>query len=316
MSGLRKIVLLVVLALFMGSGCTEFIEPSLAKAEMRLLAPAEATESNSYQQTFWWQQQQDALWYRLQIVTPSFTRVEKLLLDTLVSADKFTYTLDPGSYQWRVRAENGSSQTPFSTQSFTIYPASLKEQIVQVVAPANTLFTASAELKYSWLNLFGASGYRLQVDQNNFVDENKLVLNEVTDNLTFTQTLSLEGKYQFRVRAENATENSKWSAVREFSYDATPPLQVTLTSPANKQTVATPLTLRWDELADATKYELVVYKSDSTTLFSSIYPQLVSGNSATFNAGSAGETIVWRVRAIDRVGNKGVFSGFFSFIVQ
>jgi uncharacterized protein YegP (UPF0339 family) len=277
-------VLFCFLIFLMLSSCREFIEPSLDDQEIKLLAPSNNAASNSYQQTFWWETHQDALQYRLQIVKPTFTNIEKLVLDTIVRGDKFSYTLDPGNYQWRVRAENGSSVTKYAAQSFTIYPASLADQIVQVTAPGSLLYTANNTIQYEWLKLFGATQYRLQVDKNNFSDENNLVLNQITDKLFFNQTLLSEGNYQFRVRAENATEISKWSLSRTIS--------------------------------DADKYELFVFRADSITLFSTAYPQTLASTAYTFNGANPNETLVWRVRAVDKTGNKGLLSDFFSFTSQ
>ncbi len=296
--------------------CSEFIEPSLSGQNIRLLAPANNLETNKYQLTFWWETQQDALGYRFQVVTTAFDHIEKLIVDTLVKTDKFTYTLDPGKYQWRVRAENGSSQTPYTTQGFTIYPSSLTDQAVQLTSPTNNLYSSTADIQLEWLSLFGATQYRLQVDHNNFINESNLDLNITTSNLSFLKTVTNEGSFQFRVRAENATENSKWSLVRNFYYDATPPAQVILTTPLNNQTVAKPVQLNWNAIADADKYELVIYKSDLTTFFNTSYPMLLSKNSYTFNAGDSGEVLGWKVRAIDKAGNKGSYSSIFSFTIQ
>lgn len=313
---MNRLLALLCLAVLFCPACKEFIEPSLSKQQISLLAPSDNIETTSYQQTFWWQTHEDALKYRLQIVSPRFDNIQKLLLDTVVKTDKFTYTLDPGKYQWRVRAENGSSQTPYATQSFTIFPASLKDQAVQLVAPANALYVASADVKYDWLKLFGTTQYRLQVDKNNFADENNLTLNVLTDNLTYTSTLPAEATYQWRVRAESAAENSKWSIVRSLVYDVTPPAKVVLTAPGNKQTVAKPVRLTWDALTDADKYEIFVYKSDGIVIYNNTYPQLLTTNSHTFNLGNSGETVAWKVRAIDKAGNKGTFSELFTFTLQ
>lgn len=312
---MKKMLSLLFVVVLFGAACKEFIEPSLSKKSIALLAPSDHIETTSYQQTFWWQTHEDALQYRLQIVSPSFDRIEKLLLDTVVKTDKFTHTLDPGQYQWRVRAENGSSQTPYATQSFTIFPASLKDQSVQLVAPANALYVVNADVKYDWLQLFGTTQYRLQVDKNNFADENNLTLNVLTENPTFTSTLPAEANYQWRVRAENATETSKWSAVRALTFDATPPAKVVLTAPANKQVVNKPVSLAWNAITDAQKYELIIYKSDGT-VYNSSYPQMVNTNAQTFSLGNSGETLTWKVRAIDKAGNKGDFSDTFTFTLQ
>lgn len=313
---MKKLISLSLLLIVFYSSCKEFIEPSLTNQQIGLIAPANRNESTNYQQTFWWETHEDALQYRLQIVSPSFGNISQLVIDTVVKNDKFIYTLDPGNYEWRVRAENGSSQTSYTTQIFTIHPASLKDQAVQLVAPSNGLVISNPNIQYEWLKLFGTTQYRLQIDNNNFADENNLVLNQTTPNLIFNHTLTTDGTYQFRVRAENATENSKWSVTRSFTFDNTPPAKVVLTAPTDKQMVSTPVTLTWNAVTDAEKYELTIYKSDRTTVFNSSYPQIVTTNTATFNSGDLGDSLYWRVRAIDKAGNKGAYSELFNFTLQ
>lgn len=296
--------------------CKEFIEPSLENKQMSSIAPADGTETNSYQLTFWWDSQPDALRYRLQVASPTFEKAEKIILDTLVKTDKFIYTLEPGDYQWRVRAENGSSSTAFVTKSFKVHPSKLSDQAVQLTNPSAQTYTNVATLMCQWLKLFGATSYRIQVDKNNFIDENNLTLNVLTDNLSYQYTFAQDGNYQLRVRAENATENSKWSAVKLITYDVTPPSQVILNSPANGQALSKPLSLAWTIVNDAVQYELGVYKSDMVTPYNNAFPLLATNNSYQFNVGNSGETLSWRVRAIDRAGNKGQWSSFFTFTIQ
>ncbi|WP_410221205.1 hypothetical protein [Pedobacter sp.] len=296
--------------------CKEFIERPLDNKQIRIIAPANHVETNSYQLTFWWETHPDAFQYRLQVVSPDFSEAVKFILDTVVRSDKFTYTLEPGNYQWRVRGENGSSATLYTTGNFVVHPSSLKEQVVQLVAPAQNQYTSNPLVQYEWLKLFGATQYRLQIDDHNFSDEQNLVVNALTDNLTYMNTLVREGTYQFRVRAEKDTEISKWSAVRSITYDATAPAKVILISPANKQAISKPVTLTWNPLTDAEKYEVYVYKSDSVTLYNSGYPQIVNNNSLVFNQGNVNETLVWRVRAIDKAGNKGEMSDYFTFTLR
>jgi hypothetical protein len=313
---MKKLFCIFLMSFTFCLSCKEFLEPSLEHRTMVLLAPSRNLETNNYQLIFWWETQKDALAYRLQVVSGDFNSIQKLILDTLVKPDKFTYTLDPGKYQWRVRAENGSSLSPYVTQGFTIYPSSLANQAVQLTSPTNNFYTSAPDISLEWLNLFGATQYRVQLDNQNFTDENKLVLNTTTSNLSFLKTLTSEGTYQYRVRAENATENSKWSIVRNFSYDGTAPTKVTLTAPLNNKTVAKPVQLTWSPIADAEKYELVVYKSDFSTVYSNVYPMLLITNSHTFNTGDSNEILGWKVRAIDKAGNKGSFSDLFSFTIQ
>ncbi|KQR70909.1 hypothetical protein [Pedobacter sp. Leaf176] len=311
-----KINILAALFLLLAlTGCKEFFEPSLEGRRISLLAPADKLESNVYKQSFWWEGNEDAFAYRLQVVSGRFDSVAALVLDTLIYTDKFSYTLEPGKYQWRVRGENGSSHTDYFLRSLIINPSSLNGQSLQLTAPGNTFVSSDATIRYEWLKLFGASRYRLQIDTNGFTDSTKLVLNTLTEQLSFTNTLKKQGQYEFRARAENDSQLSKWSEVRHLIFDNNPPDKVILTVPANKQFVAKPVKLQWNALTDAEKYEVSVFKSDSLTLFAG-YPLLSMSTSSNFDAGDANERIVWRVRAIDKAGNKGAFSSFFSFTLQ
>lgn len=312
----KKINALMGGVLLLLASCSEFIEPSIENRTVDVLAPANGLETNSYQQTFWWNPMSDALFYRLQVVSPKFDNVSKLILDTLIKKDKFVYTMDPGKYEWRVRAENGSSASNYTTRSLEIFPSSLAEQSVQLSVPSMGTYFSKPEVRFEWLKLFGATVYRLQVDNNNFLDENNMTLNVTTNNFGFLQTLTKEGTYQFRVRAENATENSKWSTVRTFNYDATGPDKVSLSTPLNKQMVSKPLRLVWNRIADAERYEISVYKSDEQTPYNKSYPQTISTTEHVFDAGDVGETIAWRVRAFDKAGNAGAYSEVRTFTIQ
>lgn len=311
----KKLAVLVVL-LFLFSGCREFIEPSLGGKKVTLLGPGDKSESIIYDQTFWWETHDDALKYRLQIVSPKFDSVTRFISDTLLIGNKFLASLEPGKYEWRVRPENGSSKGDYTTRSFTIYVSSVKEQSVQVTLPGTGLITNAGNQRFEWLKLFGAQNYRLQIDNNNFSDETKLILNTLTPNLNFTQLIPADGSYQWRVRAEAGADNSKWSVVRTFIYDITPPARVVLSAPENNQSVSKPVTLAWNTFADADKYELKVCRGDTSTLFNSTFPMTLSSGSYTFNEGESSMKIFWKVRAIDKAGNKGPYSEFFNFTIQ
>jgi hypothetical protein len=53
--------------------------------------------------------------YELVIVTPRFDSVVSLVTDTTVSTNVLAMTLGPAQYQWKVRAFNSVSTTPFSS---------------------------------------------------------------------------------------------------------------------------------------------------------------------------------------------------------
>lgn len=313
---IRKNITKVLLGLvLLSTGCKEFIEPSIEKKNTVLLAPANGTETNVYNQTFWWEELDNALQYRLQVVMPDFNNTSRLVLDTIVTKSKFSYTLEPGNYEWRVRAENGSSQTPYSKAAFIINPSSIEQQQVQLQSPANNFVTNQSSAVFKWLKLFGADKYQLQIDTANFEDETVLFFNKSTPNQEFNVTLTRDKVYRWRVKAVNATVESKWSVIQNLTLDKTPPGIVFLTSPTNEQVVTKNVSLKWEALAEAKKYQLYIFKSDGTSSYGS-FPIIITTSTYSFTEGKSGEKLFWQVRAIDEAGNFGAFSELRSFLIQ
>jgi hypothetical protein len=299
------------------SSCSAIIEPSISKRAVQLEAPYDQYKSNSYTINFWWDQVDDALHYRLQVVTPKFDSAASLVADTLIKGNKFSLNLSPGNYQWRVRAENGSSQTPYtSARNFTIYLSSIKQQSVQLSSPANNFLTNQGSVNFQWGSLYGATKYQLEIDTNNFVNESTIVYNQLLSGQQFNFTFPKDQTYQWRVKAQNDTAQAQWSAISQVTYDHTPPSKVSLTAPSNGLVVTMPVTLQWSQAATAVKYRLYLYKSDSTTIYNTNFPATVTTNSYSFNLGVSGDTVYWKVTAIDASGNESQASELRNFVLQ
>jgi hypothetical protein len=301
--------------LFLGS-CKDIIQPDIGKKQVNLLAPGDLYKSKSYTVNFWWDEVADASAYRLQIVSPSFDSIGALIADTLIKSNKFAFNLEPGSYQWRVRAENNGSQGIFSApRAFSVLPSSIKQQAVQLSDPAGNALVNNPTVTFRWGTLYGATQYRLQIDTNNFADTARLLYNKAFPVQEAEFSLPKDQQYQWRVRAENDTAQSKWSAARVLRYDHTPPGQVTLTAPADAKVLPLPVALQWNAVTGASRYKLYVLKSDSTSAYSPAFPMLLNTNSYNFNLGSSGDRIYWKVSALDAAGNEGQVSKLQSFVL-
>ena len=302
MNGTR---IIVVFGLLLCIGCKEFIEPSLDKKKVVLLAPALGTETGEYTQTFWWEEVEDASSYRLQVVSPTFEHPAKLLLDTLLKTSKFLYSVDPGTYEWRVRAENGSSQSPYSSSSFIVYPTSISQQQVQLESPENTTITNQPTVSFKWHKILNANQYQIQIDTNtnSFEDSTTLVVDKTTSNLNYSISFVKDKTYKWLVRALSASEYSKWSVISSLTLDATPPEAVPLVSPANNSTNTNPVSLKWNSVAKAKKYLLYLYKDEAKALYNTTFPLQTTNLSYSFNSGRSGEQIYWEVRSVDEAGN-------------
>lgn len=312
----RAPFLVAMLLIGMITSCKDFIEPSLEKHKVVLLAPADQYESDKYLMGFWWEPVEDALYYRLQIVSPDFTAPGSLITDTLIKgSNKFSLTLDPARYQWRVRAENGSSHSAYTTAGFTIHESSIEQQKVTLSSPGNNYLSNQETIQLKWNALFGADQYRLQIDTENFGDETKMVYNGALSGLAHSFTFPKDAAFKWRVRAENATVQSKWSDIFNMTFDSTPPGKVSPVAPANGLSVSKPVTLQWTAVSTARKYKLYVFKNDKT-VYSAGFPVLVNGTTYSFNLGDAGEKIYWRVAALDEAGNEGALSDEMNFTIQ
>ncbi|TKG88109.1 hypothetical protein EYV94_27635 [Puteibacter caeruleilacunae] len=87
-----------------------------------LMAPAADLSTAVKTLTFWWEEVSGATKYRLQIVSPSFDNIERLIEDVEVTGNKKTVTLTEGTYQWRVKAVNAESKTGYSVRTIEILP--------------------------------------------------------------------------------------------------------------------------------------------------------------------------------------------------
>jgi len=294
--------------------CSEFLEKSVADGTVELLSPGVDAETNVYAIDFLWEPLDHALQYRLQVAAPSFDSASLFYADTTVDKPRFSLSLQPGEYQWRVKASNGSSATAYTTRAFTIYEAALSTQIVLQDAPSDNFLTSRNRVDLSWQSIFGAQNYRLQVDTNEFADETDILMERMVEGETFGFEIKEETQYQWRVRAERDTAQSRWSSVRRFTYDHTSPNPPTLAVPANNAQVSRPVSLQWSRDDGVVSYRLYVYKSDST-LYNDEFPKRLETASSVFEAGTRGERILWRVRATDRAGNESAYSDWRSFVI-
>nr|WP_295929052.1 hypothetical protein [uncultured Dyadobacter sp.] len=115
---MRK-TLVVMLVAVMTPACSDFLIPSIHQFGLSVLAPLDSARLHSDQVLFWWDSVQGANAYQVQIVKPSFKRIEELISDTLVKSNKMTVNLEPGQYQWRIRAVDDDDHSEFMT--FTLF---------------------------------------------------------------------------------------------------------------------------------------------------------------------------------------------------
>ncbi|HSZ72326.1 MAG TPA: hypothetical protein VK750_06585 [Cytophagaceae bacterium] len=296
--------------------CKAIIEEDITNSKIIVNAP-KSDSLASYNQLFWWEKVDGALTYQLQIASPNFDSLQTLALDSTVTTNKVNFTLAAGRYQWRVRALNGSYQTQYFGSTFTILPADLNTQTVTLNTPATNSYVNTKGILFqavTWSKLpINGLTYEVQADNANTFT-GTLILDSKTQSSTANIPIAGEGAYYWRVRAFKGTDTSYWSLNSySFTYDTTAPAKVVLTAPTNSainQTVAG--TLTWQSLgtAGSIKYNVyITYGSAAEVLYTTT-------NTSYPYSGTTGETVKWRVLAVDLAGNKGATSDTWQFKIQ
>ena len=111
-----KLVFIFFMYLFItsSSSCEDITEPILDNEKVELVAPINGVISKENQQNLFWNSLDKQANYELQVVSPRFDSIVKLILDTTINKNIYSINIDSGSYEWRVRAVNNSSYSKFS----------------------------------------------------------------------------------------------------------------------------------------------------------------------------------------------------------
>jgi hypothetical protein len=292
------------------TACHDIFETDLSGKKVVLLAPGDSLRTEYGTQTFYWEELDGALTYNLQVATPSFSRIEQLIVDTTVSSQKFTMNLTPGMYEWRVRAQNGSSKTEYVTRSLQIDSTmDLTKQKVLLNSPSDGIATNIKKIFFSWSLIYNATGYNFQVWQPD-LSGTKVIDTTITSiNVTMGASLA-DGNYTWGVKAFNNNTNTDMVA-RKIMIDRTVPTIIpTLTAPQNKaQLTSWPVNLTWnraDSDGGSNLYDSVYVAIDTFfTTKVTAYKSITKSQSITL---SDDTTYFWKVKTIDEAGNRGMNS--------
>jgi hypothetical protein len=136
-------------------GCSDVFETNIEKSTINVLAPPDNIHSTLVTQTFWWDNVSGASKYNLQIVSPRFDYIERFVLDTNITTDKFQITLNPGVYEWRICGFNSGYATPYSIRTLFIdSTVDLTLQQVILVSPASNKATNESHIKFKWGKIY------------------------------------------------------------------------------------------------------------------------------------------------------------------
>lgn len=309
-----RFILLTLMLVAAFIGCQKDIIVKDIKNEfVTVLSPPDGFKTPNNSITFWWEKIDGAEKYNVQIVSPSFSSIQQLISDTSVTGDKFVKTLQPGTYQWRIRATNNGGNTPWTTRTLTIDTSSnLAFSSVILASPADSFYTNATSVNLSWYSVSNASLYTLTVPG--------VIGNTNYSTTSATISFPTEGSFTWSVRAENSFSFSPYSS-RKIIIDRTAPSAPALTYPStNANNIATNDTLRWTTATGSSKD--VIFISTAADFSNTIKLDTVSEVSNGIrrylinNISSPTGTYYWKVKSVDKAGNVGNYSTAFNFSVQ
>ncbi len=293
-------VVLLSISFLMLFSCEEVVfEEDLSDKTIVLVAPKDGATVRNTSVSFSWEAVELATNYRLQVAQPNFENAAQIVLDTTITATTFATSLVRNQYQWRVRAQNSGSATPFVAANFNVVESEdFSSNEVLLVAPVDNEVTNSAMVALQWQEVTDATAYRVQL-----LDESNAVVQEETVTGTTVSLTFPEGVTKWQVRAENATQNTLYTT-RTLTLDTMVPNKPVATTPANDATqTETTVNFSWTR-------EVV----EGTTEFDSIYvykdvglTDLVTKDQVTSPLDislEASTTYYWQVRGFDQAGNQ------------
>lgn len=190
---------------------------SLANQPVVITLPASNGYSTSSSTVaFSWNNLTSATYYRVEIINTATTAV---VVSTTVISSNYQYTLAQGSYELRVRAENATSFSAWSTRTFSVDQTAPVTPVL--VAPANNAYFTSvpSTLAFDWTSGSDAVTDSLFIaTDSTFATGNILRLALSAAQGGYNWTGALSGTiYFWRVRSVDAAGNrSNYSTVYRF----------------------------------------------------------------------------------------------------
>lgn len=294
----------ILVFLILTTGCEDVLVPDISPHNVILLSPPDSTVSTLVHQNFWWEEVPDANYYNVQIVSPSFSQIIQLLTDTIIYGTKFTYTLLPGSYEWRVKGVNSGYETLYTTNRIIIDSTpDISHQTIRLIIPPDKDTTNQTKMLFDWEGLYNADNYNFQL----FYIDTQVLSQFVTADSVSHILVEGDGAYSWKVRGQNATSNTPYSS-RSIYLDTEAPGTPQLVAPVNNanrpDTLISFSWIRPSHSGSSVRDSLVIARD---SLF--IQPVVNICVAATMYQDSLGKgTFFWRVRSIDKAGNRSEFS--------
>lgn len=310
-----------VLFAFVGAMSLHSCSKDLESENLLVFVPIDQFTTEVQNIHFKWEPLQGADFYELEIVRPSFDSIVFFIADTTLTGEEFYLPLSPGNYEWRMRAGNGGSYTPYIPfRRLRIDTTSdLTGQSLTPLLPTTGGYTNDPTPTLSWTGISFADSYTVEVRSGSSWSTG------VTEDLSsvtspqHTPSALPEGQYYWGVYAENNRPSSTATFTSEILIDLTTPGAPFNLFPDGTTESTSAFTFSWNRAVDNGTIQspvddsLFIYNDVGLT---SLYKRvLVNGTSFTDSIQVTG-TYYWMVKSFDEAGNIGNLSNTASVTIQ
>lgn len=207
---MRTIKIVISVFAFILYSCEEVLyEVDLSTDNVEILAPVDSAFLKEGVLNFNWKPVEDANEYTIQIAIPNFETATQIILDSTTANTSISKELNSNIYQWRVKALNTVSETPFTLQNLTV-ETDISLANVVLMTPANNTQLSPGTHTFKWETLKGADRYTLQIATPNFENAIQFILDSTLTKTSFDIKLT-SNEYQWRVKAMNLTDETNYT---------------------------------------------------------------------------------------------------------
>ena len=301
--------------------CTSIFTVDISEDNITPILPTSNALLTTNDVEFKWKEVDFADTYNLQIVSPNFNSPNIYVIDSTITVSDIHISLNPGRYQWRVKAINNISETQYSSPiSFEVDEnIDLSHQSVSLQVPLDSIYRKDIQINFSWQNLSFADYYIFQIVKGNIFSNDILFQNDVYSN-SFNPPIQLtdESEYTWKVKGVNSVSESQFST-RTLFIDRTLPNVPILTSPDDNANLSPYVTFTFNIGVDPGNVHAPIHyylEISMSNNFSTLYDSMTNNlDHIEYHFQSVG-TYYWRVKSIDEAGNESDFSNIRTVNIQ